>query len=250
MDSWNFIWVYNSSRTIKQKFYIIHNQNQSRKFLTLLDVSGALDSPADNQHMALLYNNNDNRNAAIARFINEGLSRGQLCVYGSISIRDMSHQAEILALINEGEEHLQKGDLLFVDMAPIYIAAMAGDLGPFKQARDQLVELVKGRADKHIRFVGDCAGFLFKNKHFEECLAVEGWGQQKPFLGSYLCPYHKELLDEYPYEAHSKSILAIKHDLAIDADSMNIIEEPASAFIASLKKQKLESNSNRMESSG
>ena len=177
--------------------------------------------------MVLLYAQDKNRNAAVARFINQGLARGQLCVYGSVSARDKQHQSEVMSLINDAEKHQKNGNLLIVDMAPIYVSAMTGDLGPFKRARDQLVQVVNDREDKHIRFVGDCAGFLFKNKHFDECLMVEGWGQQKPFLGSYLCPYHKELFEEFPYEMHSKNILSIKHDLAIDADEMRIMSLPA-----------------------
>lgn len=168
--------------------------------------------------MVLLYRKDESKNAAIGRYLSEGLSRGQLCVYGSISLRDSKHEEKILSQVTDGADHKKNGNLLFIDMAPIYIAAMSGDLGPFRQARDQLVEIVNGRADKHIRFVGDCAGFLFKNKHFEECLMVEGWGQQKPFLGSYLCPYPRNLMNEHPYDIHSASILSIKHDLAIDAE--------------------------------
>ena len=189
-----------------------------------MSISAALDCPADNQHMALLYHDDASKNAAISRFINEGLSRGQLCVYGSVLIRDDGHQRNILSLVKDGERHKNAGNLLFVDMAPIYVAAMAGDLGPFRAARDQLVQAAKDRPDRHIRFVGDCAGLLFKNKHFEECLMVEGWGQQKPFVGSYLCPYHREFETTYPYEKHFGSILSIKHDFAIDADEMRVVE--------------------------
>jgi hypothetical protein len=193
--------------------------------------------------MVLLYQKDESKYAAIGRYLSEGLSRGQLCVYGSISMRDSEHEAKILARLPGGGEHKKNGNLLFIDMAPIYIAAMCGDLGPFRQARDQLVEMVKNRADKHIRFVGDCAGFLFKNKHFEECLMVEGWGQQKPFLGSYLCPYHSDLMDKHPYDRHSTSILSVKHDLAVDAE---VIEE-ANRDVARYEIESHDSHSNRKE---
>jgi hypothetical protein len=188
------------------------------------DIASALDAPADNQHIVLLYNEERNRHKAVARFINEGLKRGQLCVYGSISYRDKDHLDGIKSLISGHEDHQKQGNLLFIDLAPIYIAAMQGNLGPFEQARDQLVQIAEKRNDKHIRFVGDCAGFLFKNKHFEECLMVEGWGQQKPFFGSYLCPYNKQFLDKHPYHAHKRSLLSVKHDLVVDAEEMRIID--------------------------
>ena len=114
------------------------------------------------------------KTSATLPLLNEGLKRDQLCVYGSISYRDKEHIKKISSQITNSEQEQKKGNLVFVDMAPIYISALMGDLGPFKRASEQLVEMVINRADKHIRFVGDCAGFLFKNRHFEECLMVEG----------------------------------------------------------------------------
>ena len=197
------------------------------------DISSVLNSPADNQHMALLYEDENQRHTAVAHFINEGLKRDQLCVYGSISYRDKEHIKKISSRIANSEQEQKKGNLVFVDMAPIYISALMGDLEPFKRASEQVVKMVINRADKHIRFVGDCAGFLFKNRHFEECLMLEGWGQQKPFVGSYLCPYQKGLFTSYPYSNHRKSILTIKHDIAIDADKMRIMIEEQGACVNS-----------------
>ena len=61
----------------------------------------------------------------------------------------------------------------------------------------------KKRMDKHIRLVCDCNEFLFKNKHFEECINLEKWWHQKPFEGSFLCPYSKSLIDQFPYYYYS-----------------------------------------------
>jgi hypothetical protein len=80
------------------------------------------------------------------------------------------------------------------------------------------VEAVKTRQDKHVRFFGDCAGLLFKNRHFEECLMLEGWGQEKPFFGSYLCGYEKRLFVDTPHQNYKRSILEVKHDIVVDAD--------------------------------
>jgi len=184
-----------------------------------------LDSPKDNEHIVLLYDNEDKRNLSVARFLNEGLKRNQICVYGSVRYQDRDHIQQISSLIHDSEEHQKKGNLLFVDMAQIYVSSMTGDLGPFQHAAKQLEKMVESRQDKHIRFVGDCAGFLFKNRHFEECLSVEGWGQQKPFFGSYVCPYQKSLFDSHPHDSCRKSILGIKHDTVVDAESGRVLEK-------------------------
>ena len=185
-----------------------------------------LDSPEDCEHIVLLYGNEDNRNHAVARFLNEGLKRNQLCVYGSIRYQDKDHLKRVSSLINDCEENQKKENLLFVDMAPIYISSMTGDLGPFQQAAKQIEKMAESRKDRHIRFVGDCAGLLFKNRHFEECLSVEGWGQQKPFFGSYLCPYEKQAFTMHPHDFRKKSVLGIKHDTVVDADTGKVLEDP------------------------
>jgi len=185
-----------------------------------------LDSPEDYEHIVLLYDNDDDRNRAVARFLNEGLKRNQLCVYGSIRYQDKGHINRLSSLIHDSDEHQKKGNLVFVDMAPIYVSSMTGDLGPFQQAAKQLEQMVESRQDKHIRFVGDCAGFLFKNRHFEECLSVEGWGQQKPFFGSYLCPYQKGLFAVHPHDSRKNNVLGIKHDTVVDAQTGKVLEDP------------------------
>jgi hypothetical protein len=100
---------------------------------------------------------------------------------------------------------------------------MCGDLDPFKEAAKQLVKLVQTRQDKHIRFFGDCAGFLFHNHHFEECLQLEAWGQERPFFGSYLCGYEKSLLidsNDFGHNRYRRSILEVKHDSVVNAEEV------------------------------
>jgi hypothetical protein len=179
-----------------------------------------LDSPSDYEHMALLYNSHNNRDYAVARYLNTGLMRGQLCVYATISYRDKGHLDRISALITDYEKNVQKGNLAIVDLAPMYIAAMCGNLEPFKQACEQLARMAESREDKHIRFFGDCVGFLFHNRHFEECLALESIGQNRPFLGSYLCGYEKSIMSNPIHSNYKRSILEVKHDTVVDAEEM------------------------------
>jgi hypothetical protein len=92
---------------------------------------------------------------------------------------------------------------------------MTDNLGLFDAIKDELKSKVANRADKHIRFVGDCADLLFRNKHFDECIRLEEWGQQKPFEGSYLCPYPKQLIDKYPFSFHKFRVIS-NHDVVAD----------------------------------
>lgn len=180
----------------------------------------ALESPEDYQHIVLLYDSEEKRDSAIAQYLNEGLKRNQLCVYASIRVSDEGHLKKMSSKIQDYEENVRKQNLLVVDLAPSYIAAMSHDLVPFEKAKNDFSSRARERADKHIRFVGDAVGLLFENRHFEECLAVEGWWQQKPFVGSYMCTFEKSLLDIYPHNNHKKSILTIKHDIIIDAEEV------------------------------
>ena len=50
------------------------------------------------------------------------------------------------------------------------------------------MQRTKGREDKHVRIVADCAPFLYQNKHFDECvvLQLEEWWHQRPIEGYYV----------------------------------------------------------------
>ena len=73
-------------------------------------------------------------------------------------------------------------NLVLVDMANYYIQAMMDNLQEFDKIKNKLMEKVKNdkkRNDKHVRLISDCSDFLFKNKHFEECINLEKWLHQK-----------------------------------------------------------------------
>ena len=167
--------------------------------------------------MAITYETNIEIVRAVADYLNEGLRRGQLCVYATVRYRDDGHIEEFGSHITNFKENVENGNLLVVDLAPLYISALLGDLMPFEDARKLFVERAKDRADKHVRFVGDGTGFLFKNRHFDECAMVEEWWQEKPFEGSYLCPYEKKVFDSFHHEMHSKRAVFHAHDIIIDA---------------------------------
>lgn len=176
--------------------------------------------PPNQKHVAMLYESREKLAAAIADYLNEGLSRGQLCVYATVYYRDEGHLEEFSTLIQSYDEHIKKGNLLVVDLAPFYISALIGDMKPFEEAKKLFAARAKERDDKHVRFIGDGTGFMFKNKHFDECALLEEWWQNKPFEGSYVCPFDKQSFNAFPHKMHSKRAIVATHDVVLDADSL------------------------------
>lgn len=172
----------------------------------------------ERKHMALFYDNEQQRDKEIIRFINEGLESGQLCVYGTIHLRDREYFQSLSSQIVDYEENVKNGRLMVVDFAPFYIAALTGDLAPYKQVQMQLETMFELNKEMKVRYVGDATGFLFKNKHFDECAMVEEWWQGTRIEAvTTLCLFQKSLLDEYPFTYHKNRVFTC-HDLSIGAD--------------------------------
>lgn len=183
--------------------------------------------PAPHNHVILVYDHEADREDAISQYLNEGLRRNQLCVYASVFVRDQGHMERLASKIKNYQDHLAKGSLIVIDFTPYYIAAMSEDFSLFEGIKEMVNQKVKDRDDKYVRLAGDCVSFLFKNKHFEECLALEGWWQQKPFDGCYLCPFPKSLFESYPYSSHKHSLCVVKHDVAIDTEGKMLLAPTA-----------------------
>ena len=172
----------------------------------------SLVNPDSDEHIILLYDDNYNRDDAVIRYINEGLKRNQLCILALN--RDEKTIAKMSSEIVNYDENINKENLLIEDSKPLYFSALGGDMKPFDDLKEQLIVRVKDRLDKRIRIVGDVVSFLFKNKHFDECIALEEWWQKKPFEGSYVCPYPKSIFAEYSFNDH-KDRLFNTHDKLI-----------------------------------
>jgi hypothetical protein len=211
--------------------------NTSNKDLTNLDAVSILLNPPEEKHIALIYENKEQLNPSIAMFINEGLKRGQFCVYATVYYRDAGHIAEFAAHINNYEENVKAGNLLIVDLAPFYISALTGNMTPFDEAKKLFTEKAMDRTDKHIRFVGDGTGFLFKNRHFDQCAMVEEWWQEKQFPGSYVCPYEKKYIDGFPHEIHSNRSVIDTHDIIVNAVT-NVLEYTANEAELNISSEK------------
>ncbi len=184
--------------------------------LSITNHYNIIDDPPNNEHILLLYNNEDERDKLAAKYINEGLNRGQLCVYASVMNPDTRSLNDTLkARITDFENNIKEGNLLLVKLSTHYVGALAGDLEPFNAMERELTDRAKIRKDKHVRIVADCAGFLYENKHFDECVKLEQWWHQKPFEGSYLCPFRNSLCDKFPYNYHKYRVFG-NHDIIID----------------------------------
>lgn len=167
--------------------------------------------------MALFYDSDQQRDHEVIRFINEGLARGQLCIYGTIHAKDKEYFKTLSSRITDYEENLKKGNLLVMDFVPFYIAAMSHDLTPYKEVQKQLEKTLKEKNDMKVRYVGDATGYLFKNGHFDECIIVEAWWQNVRLeVVTTLCLFQKSLMDKFPFERQKNKIINT-HDVVLNA---------------------------------
>lgn len=174
-------------------------------------------NPSNKEHAALLYDREEDLNTAVSKYINEGLNRGQLCVYATVRYRDQGHLEQFSSMITNYKSNIENENLLIIDLAPLYISALVGDLKPFENAGVLFAEKAAHRTDRHVRFVGDGSGFLFSNRHFDQCRVVEEWWQSKPFDGSYLCPFSRQSFSAFPQNMHSRRSVVDTHDVIVDA---------------------------------
>ena len=205
------------------------NKLDKRQMKTLLEHHGLVSNknydyladPFLNCHIILLYEDQQELDTAIANYINEGLKRGQLCVHASVQLNGPNYIQNFSSKISDYERNVREGNLLLVNLADFYVNAMTENLDAFNNLKAEIIEKAKNddkRNDKHVRLTADCATLLLKNKHFEQCINLENWWHEKPFAGSYLCPYPNELLKQYPYNYYL-FMLFHNHDIVIDADS-------------------------------
>ena len=186
----------------------------------------ALITPSNNMHLILLYAKQDDLDKAISAYINEGLKRGQTCVHASVSLANEGYLENFSSQITNYQENIEKGNLIVIDLVPYYVNAMVGNFESFNKLKEEMIFKANkdiNRKDKHIRLIADCATLLLKNRHFEECINLENWWHEKPFDGSYLCPYPKSLLDQYPFNAFLSRLIH-NHDVIVDSNGKLIHE--------------------------
>ena len=156
-------------------------------------------------HIMITYNDENKLDVLTSIFINEGLKRNQLCIY---AMRELNEEKmkKLSTTIIDYKENVTMGNLLILDLTPYLTSVLNHDLKPFEDLKKSVLEKVKERPDKHVRFCGNLVSFLFKNKHFEQCFLLEEWWQSNPLGGTALCHYQNSMFNEYPYSEQKERI--------------------------------------------
>jgi hypothetical protein len=169
---------------------------------------------------------NDTMTKALSDFINEGLMQGDRCIYGTARIGNDSVSNQFLNNIIDYKEKVKNHNFQLIDLSEYYIDSLSNNMAPLENfigyLRKESMHSVSGK----IRFVCDCAGTLFKNKYFEQCIALENWWiRNLPKNVIRLTIYPALLFSQTPYKFKVKSILSnsstslIISDLIIDQRS-------------------------------
>ncbi len=165
----------------------IRTLTEYHDLISVTDDYNPIINPLSNERIILLYENLLDLDTAIANHINEGLKRGQICILASVHIIDKGYIENISSRITDFEQNVKEGNLLFINLIEHYIDVMKGNLEPFDRLKEELIYKAKmdqGRKKdkRHTCLVADCATFLLENKHFDECIQLEEWWHQKPFM--------------------------------------------------------------------
>lgn len=146
-------------------------------------------------HIVILYDDEHKCDILASIFINEGLKRNQLCYYAMLGLNE-EKMKKLSKMIIDYEENVSKNNLVMLDLTPYLDSILNDDFTPFKDLKKSILEKVKERSDKHVRFSGDLVSFLFKNKHFARCFLLEEWWQSNPLRGTTLCSYQNSVFNK------------------------------------------------------
>jgi hypothetical protein len=182
-------------------------------------------NPSSNEHIMLLYDNDNDRNEIAIDYINEGLRRGQLAVYASVNASDTSYMSKISSKIRDYKNNMNLGNLLVMKLETFYERALIGDLEPFKDFKALIEEVLKERiiAGKNGEavVVADCADNLSRNEKFDECVYVERWWQnthlewhKSNLQITVVCPHPSSVLNKSSI-AHYRQRISHQHSFTI-----------------------------------
>ncbi len=186
-------------------------------------------SVTSNEHVMLLYNNDDSRNNAVVNYINEGLKNGFHCIYASVGACDSessSHISNLTSNINNYKENIERGELGIVDFKHYYESALNVDFSPFKNLKKELEEILKHRKDRSkkdaILIIADAACFLSLNKRFDECEILEWWWNETTTEWkknnqniTVICPHSRQILNN-SLSSDTKLRISSMHTITID----------------------------------
>ncbi|HEX6671940.1 MAG TPA: MEDS domain-containing protein [Nitrososphaeraceae archaeon] len=151
---------------------------------------------------------------SILQYINEGLEQGQLCVYISIHNIEKKHSKMILTQIPNLKKLYKKNFIIIKNSDDFYINATCDNLKPFEDLKKQIFEKVILDCKKEIRIVCDISNLLFKNKHFDQTIALEEWLDQTieelnkihGLTVSLICLYNSHNFRKLPHKFHKHRI--------------------------------------------
>lgn len=152
---------------------------------------------------------NDIMTETLSDFINEGLTEGDRCIYATARIGNESLSYQFLSQIIDYEKNIKKHNFQLIDFSEYYMNSLSYNIAPLEKfiryLRRESMFSVTGK----IRFVCDCAGTLFKNKYFEQCIALENWWiRNLPKNVIRLTIYPALLFSQTPYKFNIKPILS------------------------------------------
>ena len=190
--------------------------------LTLTNVSS-------NEHIMVLYKNDDDRKYGIVKYINEGLKKGVQCIYAFVDVcesKSNSILSTISSNIDNYKENIESGELCIVDFKLYYESALNADFRPFKKLKITLEETLNHRSSKdkkdEILILLDVACLLFQNKHFDISEILESWWNETTAEWSQnnkhitvICPY-KEVILNNPLLLEKKTRIGSMHTKTID----------------------------------
>ena len=186
------------------------------------------------EHISICYENelqppyfSDSFVTSILRYLGEGLQHNQLCIYLSLHNMKKDHLQIILSQLPNLKKNQEKNFMAIENSDDYYINAACDNLKPFEDLKKRIFEKATLDNKKDIRIVCDIPNFLFKNKHFDQSVAVEEWwnktieefNKKHGLNVSLLCLYNSNNFQNAPFKYH-KYRINDNHSIICNSEGM------------------------------
>ena len=166
-------------------------------------------------------------NNGLLRYIDEGLQQNQLCVYLSMHNLEKDHPKIIISQIPNIKKSKEKNFMVIKNSDDYYINAACDNLKPFETLKKEIFEKAILGNKKEIRIICDIPNFLFNNKHFDQCIALEEWWDETieelnkihGLSVSLLCLYNTNNFQNSPFKYHRYRINN-NHSIICDSEGI------------------------------
>ena len=201
-------------------------------------------------HICMYYENESQSSSSfvtvtkntILQYIDEGLRQNQICVYLSMNNLEKDYPKTILSQIPNLKKNEEKNFMIIKNSDDYYISAVCDNLKPFEDLKRQIFEKAILNNKKAVRIVFDIPDFLFRNKHFDQCIALEEWWDQTieemnkrhGINISLLCLYNSNNFQNTPFKYH---ISRINDNHSIICDSDGIVHSKFDSLIGGGKRK-------------